>query len=492
VGRERQQEDLNAASPHLATLRGAFARARYTTEAVAEALETATLSGRPADLVVNRRRLAGRHDACATLIRLFLLQLPVDERAVASAVAPLVTDELVESGLVERESSLLRARARVVPHGDVYVVADLDRESSRDYVAGVQGPSVVLAKLTVRRPVRTALDVGTGCGIQALLASAHAARVVATDVNERALTFASAAARLNGVGNVEFRAGDAFEPVSGERFDLIVANPPYVVSPDASYLYRDSGLRGDAISRAFVRGIPEHLEEGGFGHVLVSWIVDPDGDWDEPLRAWIDGSGCDAWLLHHGTDSPIEHAAKWLRPVADEDPGTYERALDRWLAYLAELGADGIASGAVVLRRRSAATNWIRVDEFPAGRLEPAGEHVETVFAAADDVARDGEEGLLAARLALEPRHELHSSLVAVDGALEAREHTLRLAHGIGFGVGLDPNVLPLLPLLDGSRPVRDVLAAAAGAAGVDVPRYSTAALPIVRRLFELGFLVRA
>ena len=100
------------------------------------------------------------------------------------------------------------------------------------WVAGIHPPSVTLAKLTVRRPVARALDTGTGNGIQALLASRHARAVTATDVNPRALAFGRLNAGLNGVENLELREGSYFEPVEGERFDLLTCNPPYVISPE--------------------------------------------------------------------------------------------------------------------------------------------------------------------------------------------------------------------------------------------------------------------
>ena len=118
----------------------------------------------------------------------------------------------------------------------------------------MQRPSNTLANLTVRRPVARALDVGTGNGIQALLASRHAEHVVATDVNERALAFARFNLALNGVSNVELRQGSFLEPVEGERFDLVVANPPYVISPESSFVFRDSGLGRDRVSELVVRG----------------------------------------------------------------------------------------------------------------------------------------------------------------------------------------------------------------------------------------------
>jgi hypothetical protein len=218
------------------------------------------------------------------------------------------------------------------------------------------------------------LDLGTGCGIQALLAAKHSERVVATDVNERALAFAAFNAAPNGIENVELGPGNLFEPVDGERFGLLVANPPYVISPDATYAYRDRGGTRNELCQTIVRTASEHLVEGGFAHILVSWAY-PPGEADglaEPLRDWVAGSGCDAWLLHYKTDDPVTPAAGWLRPLASGSPTEHEAALDRWLEYLRRSGIEAVGYGAVVLRRRSGGSNWVRLDEIPIDRLEPA------------------------------------------------------------------------------------------------------------------------
>ena len=131
---------------------------------------------------------------------------------------------------------------------------DADGQAGSEWVAGLHPPSVTLAKLTVRREVGRALDVCTGNGIQALLASRHAETVVATDINPRALEIAGLELlSLNGNSNVELRQGSYFEPAGNERFDLITCNPPYVISPESSYVYRDSGLPGDTVSRLAVQ-----------------------------------------------------------------------------------------------------------------------------------------------------------------------------------------------------------------------------------------------
>ena len=114
-----------------------------------------------------------------------------------------------------------------------------------EHVLGVGGASTTLAQLTPRRPVGRTLDVGTGCGVQALHASpALAARSSRTDVSPRALQLAGLTAALSGV-RLELRLGDLLEPARGETFDLVVSNPPFVIGAPAGgtrHTYRDSGL----------------------------------------------------------------------------------------------------------------------------------------------------------------------------------------------------------------------------------------------------------
>ena len=137
----------------------------------------------------------------------------------------------------------------VVPHDDVLIASDDPQGTiGGDYVPEVARASATLASLTIRKPVERALDVGTGNGIQAVLAARHAAAVVATDVSERALAFAEFNCALNGADNVELRLGSFLEPVAGERFGLVVSNPPFAISPENDLVFRDSGLGRDRVS----------------------------------------------------------------------------------------------------------------------------------------------------------------------------------------------------------------------------------------------------
>src|SRR6266542_1033450 len=476
---------LSLGDPQLIAELGEIMRAAgFTGERVREALGAeGALVARASDRLVQMRKLAGQ-GPLGTFARLFVLDVPVTTAEAAEAVAPLPLERLSSLGLVETHGDEVTALIRIVPHDDLLIASDRRLESGAptrpDYVAGVHAPSLTLSHLTVRRPVDTALDMGCGCGIQAILASRLSERVVATDFNHRAVDIARFNAGLNGAVNVEVREGSYFEPVESSRFDLIATNPPYVISPESEYLFRDSGLPGDTVSRQVVEQAPSVLAEGGFATMLVSWVHDPDEHWARPLREWIDGHGCDAWLLHYATVDPATHTANWNNELSEQQPDAFAETLERWLAYFKRLGIEAIATGAVILRKRSTGPNWVREDDMPQARLTFASDHLLRVFAAQDSLAALANESeLLEDRFSLAERTRLEQSVVLRDRAWTVDSIILTLQEGLGFRVAIDANTAQLLAQLDGRRTLSEVAGPVAAAA-----------LPVVRSLYESGFLV--
>jgi methylase of polypeptide subunit release factors len=347
---------------------------------------------------------------------------------------------------------------------------------------------VALAHLTVRRGGERALDLCAGNGIQAILLAAHAEHIVATDVNERALAYTRLNAALNGVDNVETRAGSFFEPVDGEQFDLIVANPPYVVSPETAYLFRDGGMRGDGVSELVVRGIPRMLAPDGFACVLIAWALDADDPAERPRR-WLEASGCDAFLLHTSTDDPIETATLWNRDLVDR-PEAYADALDRWLDYYRELGIERLGYACLVLRRRldsgGAAAAWVEALQLPRQSLRPAGRHVARLFETHDHLARDADgRALLRRRLRVADEAVVSRDSRFHAGRWHEEAPTIRLEAGLPFTAELDPPTARLLVELDGSRTLEDALADVV----VEGDDTREAGLELARRMLEVGFL---
>ena len=462
----------------IAELRRLLDAAGYTVEGIPRALGLDGAFTRESTEIPYYVRLLPAGAPISTLIELFLLDVAVPREAAETALAPLGVGTLERIGLVEADGEEVRGLVDLVPREELLVASDRfhdDRLPARpDHVYGPTPPTRALASLTVRRHVETALDLGTGSGIQAILAAAHADQVVGTDVNPRALEFARFNAIANGVRNLELREGDLFEPVAGERFDLVVCNPPYLIAPSEGYAFRDSGVRGDRFCAELVRGLPEHLTDGGLAHVLVSWTPTGGEDWAAEPRRWVEGDGCDAILLRYLSFSPLGHAAQWNRHLV-ADPEAYATALDRWVEWYAEQGIDEVAWGAVVLRRREG-RNWFWAGSPPGERVARADHHVLRILATQDFLA--AESDLAAARVAAADDAELAVAFHldqaggAVDRAL------LRLEGGLGFEVGVDEATIDVLRALDGSRQVGEVA--------------DEAALPVVRRLLELGFAVPA
>jgi SAM-dependent methyltransferase len=435
------------------------------------------------DLPVHLRRLEGDERPLALLVRLFLLDVGAEpdaaERALGDGLAALAA-----LGLVEEADGLLRGGVRVTPCDELLIASDFPRADAQpDHVASVHPPSGTLSSFTVRRPARRALDVGTGNGIQALLLASHSERVVATDVNERALAFAAFNAELNGIGNVELRAGSFLEPVEGERFDVAVANPPYVISPESEFVFRDSGLGRDRVSRELLRAFPSVLEEGAFGTVMISWIQAGDDAAAVP-RDWLDGCGCDAWLFHTGRQDPLTSAASWNRGAGGAE---LEQRLDRWLDYYREERIEGIAYGTVVLRRRGGG-GWFRAVEAPDGPREPGGAHVELLFRNQDALAGLDDDALLDRVVAVCP-HTIfeHANRSGPEGWATV-EAALAIRGGIGFRAPLDAPSAALVAELHPSRRVREVVEAAAAKRGEPLDEFTPPALGLLRRLLEVGF----
>lgn len=407
------------------------------------------------------------------------------------AVAPLDVADLRRLGLVEDDEQGLRATVRLSGYAGLVLAHDrYDAQTGtlrEDHVLDVNPTSVKLANLTVRRHARTALDIG--CGVLALLAARHSDHVVATDTNPRALNLAAFNAAMNGVENVEWRQGSLFEPVEGCRFDLIVCNPPYVISPDSRFLFRDAGRRGDAMSEEVVRRISGYLEEGGFASVLCNWGLREGEDPTAPLRRWVEGAGCDAWLLWSGTPDPLTYAAMWTRT---RDRAAYELALDRWASYFDELGLAAIGMGGVVLRRRSAHANWIRADQLPDQALGDGDVHIQRIFDSQDRLAVLADDDLLDLAFLVADDHRLEQTLEFQDGEYRITSANVHLEGGLAFRGTVDPYTINMVARCNGRRRLADIATELAEKGGADREQIARACAAIARRLASLGFLTPA
>ena len=478
----------------LCLLREAFRRAGFAEGAVHGILEGR--SDRMIDAQCALRRTA-EESPLHSLIRLFILGVEVNEEDMRLALVPADVESLVDSGLLDRSDLGIRATARLAPWKNLFLLSDFlpaEGESlSPDFVmSGASPSSLSLARITFRDRVSVVLDLGTGAGIHALLAATHAEHVVATDTNPRALNFARMNALLNGIGNISFRLGSFFEPVRDEKFDLIVSNPPFIISPESSLMFQNPGMGGDAVSELMVRQSPAHLNDLGRAVSLISWHHEDESDWSKRPSEWATGSGCDLWLLRATSESPLGYAANALRQTEALRSASYGKQLDRWLDYYRNQGIGRLALGAAILRNRHAARNWIHCEDLAGAAVATdAGEQIQRVFAAEDFLAAlASDEDLLDRRVALHPDHVLEQKLVAGEDGWVSQALILLPAKGIERRASIDPRVLMFLSQCNGSRTVREMIAAVGERDRTDFAAAATVGLPLVKRFLRAGFLV--
>jgi len=429
-----------------------------------------------------------------TLIRLFLCGGSTNIEAARRAVQPMALEEWAEAGLVRLEGSAVIGTVGLLPCQGLVLAWDAlwFTRPTRNSVMGVGGTSLVLAQLTVRQHARLTLDLCSGGGIQALLASPHSDRVLGVDANPRAVNLAAFNAQLNGIANARFLQGNLLEPVEGQAFDLVVANPPYIISPEMVYLLRDSGLPRDGVTEHVVRAVPRFLQEGGYAHILCHWAHLAGQDWRQRLAGWVARTGCDAWVLRFGTVEPAQYADDWIWTGTAEGQEAFARHFEAWMAYFEREGIEAINLGLVTLRRATGRPNWFRCDDSP--RLAgPCGAAVERGFALCDflEAVKD-DAALLDARLAPAPELEWQQEREPNPQGWSPTASRLRLRSGLAYARTANGPVLDLVGRCRGGSQLRQVLTELGTAQGLDMESTTPVYLKIVRRLVEQGFLVPA
>ena len=429
-----------------------------------------------------------------TLIRLLLIGIPVEITQVRRAVEPMTLENWVQIGLLAVEGDEVRGAGQLLPYEGWLLFADmpLKRGGSlrHNHVMAVGSSSITLAKLTVRRPIERALDLGTGGGIQAFFAAPHSRQVVAVDRNPRAVNVAAFNACLNGLKNIDCRVGDFFAPVAQEKFDLIVSNPPFVVSPEKSYIYRDGGMHGDQVCQHIVREAPALLNEGGYCQLLCNWAHLEGQPWQERLANWSSGAGCDVWVMRSETRDAAAYARHWIRHTERDSEDDFHRRFSQWMKYYEAEGIVEMSAGTIVLRRRTTKDHWFKIDEAPPQMLGPCGDDVHRMFTLRDYLVSLGSiEALLDERLIVSPEVRLEQQFAPSEEGWYATDSQLRRTAGLAYTGSVDPYTAHMLGKCNGRLQVRDLFSDMAQRVGQPVEHIIPAGLQVIQRLVEQGFL---
>jgi hypothetical protein len=509
-------EDRGPLTPaNAGPLRDALLAADFTYDAVAELIGAEGHAALSRNETTPALRRTADGSPLATLVRLFLLQHAVP-RADAERALPGLVDRLAADGMLAQSLGEVAARLDCRPYAaedgaDLWVVSDLTpgldgrpQQVTSDYVLGISPASTSLAQLTLRHDVGAALDLGTGCGVQALHLAGHADRVVATDVNPRALDLTRFNAELNETGGrIEVRDGSFFAPVAGERFDLIATNPPFVISSatgepfdtparssratqEPRLLYRDSGMPGDQVVEHVVRTAPDHLTDGGWCQVLANWAILADRSWDERLAEWLPDD-CDALVVQREVLDPAAYVELWLKDsghhpsTGSGSAGDYTERYDTWLSWLEQEGVSGIGFGWINLHRTGGRgrelLEWPYDVEQPIAPATAEWAHARTVE--------------VGPATTLVVRADVRQETLGPVGAEDPATIVLRQQRGLRRARQVDTVLAAVVGACDGDLPVGAILDAVAQLLELDPGATRAQYLPELETMVREGYLDR-
>ena len=418
------------------------------------------------------------------LIRFFLLRRPFPPEQITQMLGRDLGLLLIDASLTTPTPSgevtvAFDIRPHVIAGHERLVVSDCDASVTdvvpgRDHVLGVGAASLSLLSATPVTPVDRVLDLGTGSGVQALAQAGVARKVVATDIHQRALDLAEVTLAANRVDNVELRQGAWFAPVEGERFDRIVANPPFVVGlPEVGHVYRDSGLSLDGATELVVRETPDHLAEDGTACILGAWVHTVDESWQSRVASWLPSQGVSAWVLQRDVVDPGMYVSTWLKDESldPRSPEAIERT-QAWLAHFDDNNVHAIGFGWVFLRDIGDHPSEITAEELSHPFTDPLGPEVEEYFLRAAWLRDKDADDVLDSRFLVRPGVAIEEVSVAdTETGMGFTEEVVRVTRTDGPRFSHEINA-DLRTVLAGLHPnglvLRDVVGIFASSRGIE------------------------
>jgi len=427
-----------------------------------------------------------------TLINLFFVGKPVPLEMAQSALQPVKINNWLKAGFIEINDDQVSSLVQFYPYQDLLLMTDFEWAAKavpdRQPVMGISRSTESLANLTIRKPSRLTLDLGTGSGVQALLAARHSEKVIAVDICPRALAFARFNAQLNGFKNIAFIEGDLFQAVEGQTFDLIVSNPPFLISPENQSLYRDNPLDGDEFVRNIIQEMPRFLNQGGYGQVLCNWIQPGTEDWLNRLHEWYKESDCDVWVMRKSETDTATYAQRWLKDFETKDMEQRQKA---WLEYYQQNDIAAIGSGLITLRRNSESSHWSRIDKAMPGMSQDSGGYIDRIFQSMDFLKQTQKDhALLNQRLHVCPYLRVDKQTVPeAEGTWTTKSAQLTLTQGILHQVTVDKSIMEIIISCKPDITLGELLNEIADREKRPPDEFISTYLPACRRLIAQGFL---
>jgi hypothetical protein len=324
--------------------------------------------------------------------------------------------------------------------------------------------------------------------VQSLHLARHSGRVVATDLNSRACELARLTFALNAT-TVDVRLGDLYRPVAGERFDLIVANPPYVMSPPGltRLTYREGDATADSLVQRVVTEGAAQLADGGVLQVLANWAHVPGEDWTDRVGGWVAATGCDAHVVQREVLDPYAYIEVWLADAGLAGSPAYADHYREWRNYFERLRIEAVGLGWLVLRNSGRTEPWVRIEDWPHPLEQPMGPALAAELDAVDRLSGMADDQILDIRWRL--TDDVVEETTGRPGQADPQHIVFRQQAGFRRAIAVDTATAGILGACDGELTLAEIIAAVSALMGADPAALTRQTLLRVRELVLDGML---
>ena len=172
--------------------------------------------------------------------------------------------------------------------------------------------------------------------------------------NPRAINYSNFNFRLNQAGNIEFKLSNLFESAAGEKYDLIVANPPSIKSilenGDISSLSQKPGIN---ILEKIISSIPDHLSDDGFSHVNCTIHESEQDEFRKSADRWLGQNKKKYKILYLILSESDPYHYSWLisHDLLKADYKIYLQQTENLVKYFQRLKIKKISNGILIMKK---------------------------------------------------------------------------------------------------------------------------------------------
>ena len=426
-----------------------------------------------------------------TLLRIFVEGREVSEGEARAALSQSFTSVL-GLGLLTSGDGRVKSNLRLRVRAEGTFADDFSSrltKSPEDFVMGVASTTRMVRALALPGKRDRILDLCCGGGWLGITLKEENSSVIGSDLNPRALEISRFNARMNGVAGIDWRLGSWYEKVP-EKFDLIISNPPFVISPGGQSVALDTE-DNETVIPSVLGGIADRLNPGGSFCMLLDWHFMDEEEWSRVPLAGFDHAELQILLFEIKRQTPEEYARHWV----GQDPrfgesGAFREEVDRWVCFLKDRGYLGLSSGFLVIRKCLPGEEWLLKESRELAQFNSTTSVDLLGIFEGQSWLKNNQHDFLDLHFKVADGLIQTSQSFLKDGKWEVANLKLTSAGLVAYDGHIDQSLLDIIDAASEGRTIREILPALAAPLGVEPEAISDQVSDLVKELISLGIIL--